>query len=556
MTMGWPGITSNPTIFRKAISSGGDYDASLNSALAKSDCDAMELYEHVAIEDIRTAADVLLPVFRSTGGADGFVSLEVSPYIALDTERTIAEARRLWAEVARPNIMIKVPATDEGVPAIRKLLGEGININITLLFGRPVYRQVAEAYIAALEQFTGSGGDPHRLASVASFFVSRIDTAVDKRIEEKLKQNPGNSELAQLRGQIAIANAKLAYQDYKQLFSGARWEKLKQRGARVQRLLWASTSTKNPAYRDVVYVEELIGPDTINTMPQETLEAFRDHGRVAQTIEQGVPDAQRMVEALERGGISLEEVTKRLTSDGVQLFAELFDDLLAGVEQRRVQALGPALNRYSEKLDKDTGAAVEATRSEWRKSGKIRRLWRADAALWTGTDEGKWLGWLTAVDDSTMQLQEINAVADELRNAGNDQRCIAGHGRFQPWRGSVCKNLRQTEGLARFACAGFNRSRRNHGPRKFDRSGANCVHCLQQIGNDARAEHPDGLFLVAHRGGAARAKQPHNLSPSLIPVQSSPARRKAAVSVTFFWAIRKSAAGIPCCRCSGWFPRR
>jgi transaldolase / glucose-6-phosphate isomerase len=425
---GLAGITSNPTIFRKAIGSGGDYDASLNSALAKSDCDAMELYEHVAIEDIRNAADVLLPVFRSTGSADGFVSLEVSPYIALDTERTIAEARRLWAEVARPNIMIKVPATDEGVPAIRKLLGEGININITLLFGRPVYRQVAEAYIAALEQFTGSGGDPHRLASVASFFVSRIDTAVDKRIEEKLKQNPGNSELTQLRGQIAIANAKLAYQDYKQLFSGARWEKLKQQGARVQRLLWASTSTKNPAYRDVVYVEELIGADTINTMPQETLVAFRDHGRVAQTIEQGVPDAQRMVDALERGGISLEEVTKKLTCDGVQLFAESFDDLLAGVEQRRVQALGPALNRYSEKLDKDTGAAVEATRSEWRKSGKVRRLWRADAALWTGTDEGKWLGWLTAVDDSTKQLQEINAVADELRKEGITSAVLLGMG--------------------------------------------------------------------------------------------------------------------------------
>ena len=424
---GLAGITSNPTIFRKAITSGSDYDASIKSALASSDCDAMDLYEHVAIEDIRSAADVLLPVYRSRGGADGFVSLEVSPYIALDTQATIAEARRLWKEVARPNIMIKVPATDAGLPAIRQLLGEGININITLLFARSVYRQVAEAYLAALEHLTGAGGDPRRVASVASFFVSRIDTEVDKRIDEKIGQQP-DAALAALRGKIAIANAKLAYEDYKKLFSGPRWQRLVDRGARVQRLLWASTSTKNPAYRDVLYVEELIGPDTINTMPPETVEAFRDHGKVSQTIEQNIPEAERQLNELERAGISLDEVTAKLTRDGVQAFADSFDGLLAGVEQRRVQALGNSLNRYSATLDKQSGAAVQRVLDDWRHSGKIRQFWQGDASLWTGNDEGKWLGWLHAPDDSKAQIQEIGALASDLRKEGITSVVLLGMG--------------------------------------------------------------------------------------------------------------------------------
>ena len=411
---GLAGITSNPTIFRKAITSGSDYDESIKSALTTSDRDAMDLYEHVAIEDIRSAADVLLPVYRSRGGADGFVSLEVSPYIALDTQATIAEARRLWKEVARPNIMIKVPATEAGIPAIRQLLGEGININITLLFARSVYRQVAEAYIAALEHLAGAGGDPRRVASVASFFVSRIDTEVDKRIDEKIRQQP-DAALAELHGKIAIANAKLAYEDYKQLFSGPRWQKLVDRGARVQRLLWASTSTKNPAYRDVLYVEELIGPDTINTMPPETVEAFRDHGKVSNTLEQDIPEAERQLGALDRSGISLDAVTAKLTHDGVQLFADSFDGLLAGVEQNRAQVLGNSLNRYSATVDKDTGASVQRVLDEWRQSGKIRRLWRGDASLWTGSDEGKWMGWLHAPDDSKAQIQELVALASDLQ---------------------------------------------------------------------------------------------------------------------------------------------
>ena len=424
---GVSGVTSNPTIFRKAITSGSEYDQSINSTIASADCDAMQLYEHVAIEDIRSAADVLLPVYRSKGGADGFVSLEVSPYLANDTQGTIAEARRLWKEVARPNVMIKVPATDAGVPAIRQLLGEGININITLLFARAYYRQVAEAYIAALEQLTAAGGDPRRLASVASFFVSRIDTAVDKLIDAKLKQRP-DAALGDLRGKIAIANAKLAYQDYKQLFSGSRWDALQSRGARVQRLLWASTSTKNPAYRDVMYVEDLIGPDTINTMPLETLEAFRDHGQVANTIEQDIPAAQRRLDLLEKSGISLKTITDELTVDGVRLFAESFDGLLAGVEQRRAQTLGETLDRYSASLDKQAAEAVKNTLKEWSSAGNIRRLWSKDASLWTGTDEGKWLGWLHAVDDSRGQVQEICALAASLQNDSISHAVLLGMG--------------------------------------------------------------------------------------------------------------------------------
>ena len=422
------GVTSNPTIFRKAIMSGSDYDASLNAALSRAGCDAMQLYEHVAIEDIRSAADVLLPVYRNSGGADGFVSLEVSPYIASDTQRTISEARRLWSEVARPNIMIKVPGTEPGIPAIRQLLGEGININITLLFARTMYRQVAQAYIDALGQLAEAGADLRRIASVASFFVSRIDTAVDKLIDEKLKINPGDSGLAALKGRIAIANARLAYQDYKQLFSGPVWDRLKQRGARVQRLLWASTSTKNPAYPDVMYVDELIGPDTINTLPQETLEAFRDHGRVAQTLDSSIPAATQMVQTLDRKGIDLQQVTQKLTDEGVQLFADSFDDLLSGMEQRRAQALGTALNRYAEKLGTDAEKAVQALRSEWRKNGNIRRVWRGDAKIWTGSDEANWLGWLHAVEDSTKQLDEIRAVAADIRKQGITSAVLLGMG--------------------------------------------------------------------------------------------------------------------------------
>ena len=304
---GLKGVTSNPAIFEKAIDSGADYDDGLRAAERGGDRAPDALYELLAIADIQSAADVLRPVYDATDRRDGFVSLEVSPYLALDTDATIAEARRLWRAVRRDNVMIKVPATEPGLPAIRRLLGEGININITLLFSQTVYEKVAECYLAGAEQFAADGGDLTRLASVASFFVSRIDTAVDRLIGERR-----DDALSALEGKVAIANAKLAYQRYRRIFAGERWTALGARGARPQRLLWASTGTKNKAYSDVHYVEPLIGRDTVNTLPPATMDAFRDHGRADDTIERDVADAEQVLAALARGGISLEEVCAKL----------------------------------------------------------------------------------------------------------------------------------------------------------------------------------------------------------------------------------------------------
>src|SRR5258708_26584198 len=280
-TDGVKGVTSNPSIFEKAIGSSDEYDAPIGQALKSGDRPIAELFERLAVEDIQHAADVLRPVYDELKGGDGFVSIEVSPYLALDTKGTIAEAKRLWKEVDRTNLMVKVPATAEGLPAIQHLIGKGISINITLLFSQKVYVQVAEAYLAGLEKYVAGGGDPSHVASVASFFVSRIDSAVDKQLDEKIARANAPTEkerLAALKGKVAIANAKLAYQDYKRLFSGVRWDRLAAKGAKPQRLLWASTGTKNKDYSDVLYVEELIGPNTVNTMPPATLDAFRNHG--------------------------------------------------------------------------------------------------------------------------------------------------------------------------------------------------------------------------------------------------------------------------------------
>ena len=428
---GLTGVTSNPAIFKKAIGGSSDYDASLGSVADLSHLDAMALYEYLAVEDIQSAADILRPVYKNTERADGFVSLEVSPYLANDTEGTVAEARRLWKRVDRDNLMIKVPATEAGLPAIRRLIGEGININITLLFSRAVYARVAAAYLEGLEQFTSDGGNPGRLSSVASFFVSRIDTAIDKLIEEKLKTMPqsGESEaLSGLRGKIAIANAKLAYQDYLKLFAGERWRKLLEKGARVQRLLWASTSTKNPAYSDVLYVEELIGPDTINTMPPETIDAFRDHGKVRPSLEENVAAAESMITTLPRFGISLDEATTKLTKEGVQLFSDAFDDLLGTVEKKRAQKLSSALNKMDVALPPDLNKAVNATLDQWRKQGKIRRLWHRDFTLWTGKDESKWLGWLDIIDEERRDIARLQQIAADTRKAKFTHAVLLGMG--------------------------------------------------------------------------------------------------------------------------------
>ncbi|UWU79024.1 bifunctional transaldolase/phosoglucose isomerase [Bradyrhizobium huanghuaihaiense] len=396
-TDGVKGVTSNPSIFEKAIGSSDEYDAPIGKALKRGDRTVADLFEAVAVEDIQNAADVLRPVYDRLKGGDGYVSLEVSPYLAMDTAGTVAEARRLWKDVGRKNLMVKVPATPEGLPAIETLIGDGISINITLLFSKAVYLEVAEAYLAGLEKYVAGGGDPSHVASVASFFVSRIDSVVDKQLDEKIARanDPSEKErLAALKGKVAIANAKVAYQDYKRLFSGPRWEKLAAKGAKPQRMLWASTGTKNKDYSDVLYVEELIGPDTINTVPPATLDAFRDHGKPRDSLEENVEDARRVLEELERSGISLDAITEELVRDGVKLFADAADKLYGAVAHKRATVLGPALDRQQLSLGDGLGKAVAKSTEEWRASAKIRRLWQRDKSVWTGTDEDKWLGWL------------------------------------------------------------------------------------------------------------------------------------------------------------------
>ena len=331
---GLRGMTSNPSIFEKAIAESSLYDDILKSLASRPDLDTTARFEQIAIRDIQDAADALCAVYEDSNFRDGYVSLEVSPYLARKTKETIDEARRLWKTVNRPNVMIKVPGTAEGLPAIRQLIGEGLNINITLLFAQEVYEEVAEAYLAGLEDFARSGGSLKKIASVASFFISRIDTLVDSMLTEKLKSVSNATEeafLKSLMGKVAIANGKLTYQRYQRIFSGPRWQALAAKGAQTQRVLWASTSTKNPAYRDVIYVEELIGPDTVNTMPPATIDAFRDHGRLRNSLTEDVAGAQKVMDDLTRAGISIKQVTDKLTDDGVKLFADAFDKLLAAV---------------------------------------------------------------------------------------------------------------------------------------------------------------------------------------------------------------------------------
>lgn len=333
---GLRGMTSNPAIFEKAIAGSDDYHGVL-SRHAAAGLSPLQIYEAIAVEDIQWAADALRPVHEESGGRDGFVSLEVSPHLAHDTEGTVDEALRLAGEVGRRNLMIKVPGTSAGLPAIERLIAEGVNVNVTLLFARDRYAAAAEAYLKGLEGLQAKGGDLAGVAGVASFFVSRIDTLIDTRIDGRLAAE-GDAvrrvALRALKGRAAIANARLAYQHYRGLVDGERWSRLAAAGANPQRLLWASTSVKNPAYRDVLYVEELIGPDTVNTLPEATFDAFRDRGVVEATLEKGVDEAREVIAALEGLGISMQEATDQLLEDGVRLFVEPFDKLLAAIETR------------------------------------------------------------------------------------------------------------------------------------------------------------------------------------------------------------------------------
>src|SRR6266850_2784606 len=426
---GLRGMTSNPAIFEKAITGSNLYNDIVLSPDAKK-LDANGIFEKIAIRDVQDACDIFKQVYAETKRRDGYVSLEVSPFLGFDTKASLAEARRLWKAVDRPNVMIKIPGTPEGLPAIRQALEDGININITLLFAQSAYEQVAEAFLSALEARVAKGQDISHIASVASFFVSRIDTLVDSKIDEKLKTTTDAGQkalLESLRGRVAIANARLTYKKYQELFGGPRWKALAAKGAQTQRLLWASTSTKNPNYRDVIYVEELIGRDTVDTIPPATYDAFRDHGTASASLEDDLEDAQHTMDSLADSGISMKAVTDQLLGEGVKIFVDAFVKLLDAVN-KRLRASGGVASRQTWKLGPNLTGAVKASLDEWARDGKVRRLWARDASLWTGADEGRRLGWLAVTDDQLAQIDHLRQTADDVRAGGFTHAVLLGMG--------------------------------------------------------------------------------------------------------------------------------
>ena len=419
---GVTGLTSNPTIFEKAVSSGDDYDDSLLS-YAKDGLMPEEAFEALAVEDIQAAADLLRPVYEDSGGADGFASLEVNPHLAHDTEGTIEAAERLFSALGRPNAMIKVPATPEGIPAIRRLIGQGININVTLIFSLEMYARVRQAYVSGLEDLVNAGGDPSAVSSVASFFVSRVDTAVDGLLEN------GGENVSHLLGKAAVANARVAYQDFKQTFATLGFRALSAKGARVQRPLWASTSTKNPEYSDVMYVETLIGPDTVNTMPDATLAAFLEHGTARHSIEDDVHGAREALKSLESAGISMDAVTTQLMHDGVKAFADSFDDLIENISAKRERLLATSAAPAGVSLGKARATADEAVAS-LQESDAIARIWSRDHTLWSDdpTEIADRLGWLDVAYSMLGEVDDLTAFADEVRRDGIGHVVLLGMG--------------------------------------------------------------------------------------------------------------------------------
>jgi transaldolase/glucose-6-phosphate isomerase len=416
------GLTSNPTIFEKAIAGSEDYNEQLR-ALASQNKSRDEIYDAITIEDIGNAADVFRPVYDRCKGGDGFCSLEVSPILARDTAGTASEAKRLFATLGRPNVMIKIPATPEGIPAIEESIAAGININITLIFSNDVYAKVMEAYIRGLERRVAQGLPINEIASVASFFVSRIDALAEKQIEARLKEKD-DPEVRALLGKIAIANAKLAYQLFKETFSGERWEKLRHHGANVQRPLWASTGTKNPAYSDVLYIESLIGADTVNTVPPATYKAFKDHGRVAMTLEADLDEAREVMRKFAEKGFSLKAITDKLTDDGVKSFDESFVSLMATIEARRDEVISGLTGRQSLHLGA-AQATVDQTAQRIEKEKFVDRIWAKDTTLWKNDDAHKKiisnaLGWLVVAEEMVKAAPELMQFADSVKGDFDD----------------------------------------------------------------------------------------------------------------------------------------
>ena len=406
------GVTSNPTIFNNAIAKSTDYDSAL-TPLAWAGWDAEKIFWQLAIEDIRAACDAFAPLYEETNGGDGYVSLEVSPFIANDTAATIAQVEQLWARVRRPNLMVKIPATKAGIPAIRKATSVGINVNVTLIFSLARYAEVMDAYLSGLEDHLAAGHSIEHIASVASFFVSRVDTKIDPKLSDDA-----------LKGKAAIANAKLAYDEYQKTFAGRRWENLKVKGARVQRPLWASTSTKNPAYPDTIYVDNLIGPETVNTVPPATLEAFKDHGIAASTLTRGLDRAHNDLKQLEAAGISMDQVTQELEEEGVKAFAEAFKQLLATIEERRVSAvssLGPLADAVARRIAQLEEDAVHT------------RLWAHDPTLWATDRAGQAevkirMGWLDSPQKARELIPAYREFADEIHKEGIHRVLVLGMG--------------------------------------------------------------------------------------------------------------------------------
>ena len=425
------GVTSNPTIFQKAISGSEAYDAQIDEIVSENPTiHIKDLYEALAIEDIQNAADVLQPVYERTDGQDGYVSLEVSPDLAHDTEATIAEAKRLFDTVSRPNLMIKIPATEAGLPAITEVIGSGVNVNVTLMFSLQNYIDVANAYIAGLEKLDEADGDLKRVASVASFFVSRVDTLLDKLLEEV-----GSSEAKALQGKLAIANAKAAYKEFKEIFGSERFQKLAEKGAKVQRPLWASTSTKNPEYRDILYAEELVGPDTVDTLPPATIDGLKDHGEIRASLDEGLDDAPALLEKLDQLGISYGDATQKLQDDGVVAFAKSFVDLLNTLEEKREAIVSGQVSPMTMDLD-SYQETVDVRLRAWDSANVAARIWNADGTVWVADPDmaaktpelTNRLGWLNLPEEMLAEADNLAAFVTEIKEAGFQEVVLLGMG--------------------------------------------------------------------------------------------------------------------------------
>ncbi|MEM7154786.1 MAG: bifunctional transaldolase/phosoglucose isomerase [Myxococcota bacterium] len=428
---GLRGMTSNPAIFQKAITGSDDYDDVLGEFIADAELDAKQIFERLAVVDIQEAADALRPVYDETKGLDGYVSLEVSPSLAFDAEGTIEEARRLWQAVDRPNLMIKVPGTPPGRAAIEQLIAEGINVNVTLIFAREDYRAIAWAYVTGLERRAAAGDPVGHVASVASFFVSRIDSEVDGRLNAlraATDDEAAHRRIDGLLGVAAVANAKLAYAIYQEISTSERWKALVDKGAQPQRLLWASTGTKNAAYSDVKYVDELVGPDTVNTVPPKTFEAFCDHGNPTPALLDGAEQAARSIRDLEEVGVSLDEVTDLLLARGVALFEDAIDALMATIAQMQRRQRGPRLDRTGSTLPPALTEKVAEAMKAWDAAGNTGRLWRKDPTLWTDSGEDRWLGWLDIVDAQRERHDLFAELSGMVRGRGFTHALLIGMG--------------------------------------------------------------------------------------------------------------------------------